>query len=207
MITRHDLLARTDPIAAAGNRPLVARVNDPTLLDGAAGLLAFVLDYLRDSGAEISDGDTLQYGYWSVRFTPSPDALELWERDDAYAGYVRGVDRAVRFWTAQWEACVERGSGFDPPRADGLAVAAKDIFSAPRLNAIRYEARPHTTGWWFLTESFTGDPEQLAPQHLHHLTARYPALAPYLALDVGWVVHADGEHVKTYWDPTEDGAG
>ncbi|HTE61100.1 MAG TPA: hypothetical protein VK631_12175, partial [Solirubrobacteraceae bacterium] len=160
---------------------------------------------LRDSGAEIHDGDTLQYGYWSVRFTASPDAIELWERDDDYSGYVRGVDRAVRFWTAQWEACVERGSGFDPPHADGLAVAAKDIFTAPRLNAIRYEAREHTTGWWFLTDSFTGDLEQMAPQHLHHLTAHYPVLARHLALDVGWVVHWDGKQVKTGWKPTEDG--
>jgi hypothetical protein len=95
------------------------KVNDATLLDGAAGLWSFVLDYLRDSGAEINDGDTLQYGYWSVRFTASQDAVELWERDDDYSGYVPGVDRAVRYWTTGEELLFARSSS---PRSGSSVI-------------------------------------------------------------------------------------
>ena len=192
------LAARTEPIARTGGRPLLARVEDAALLDGAADLLAFVLRYVEDTGAELKDGETFQYGYWSLRFTPEADVLALWERDDDYAEFVPGTDRAVRAWRSQWETCAELGSAFDPPRADGIAVAAKDLFTASRLDAVRYEPGENTNGWWFLTDSYTGESDQVVPQHLYHVTAAYPELTRFLALDVGWVAHWDGGRITPY---------
>jgi hypothetical protein len=195
------LAASTSALPAAGGRRLVARVRAPRLLDGAAGLLGFVAAYLAESGARLQPGETLQYGYWSLRFVEEDGALVAFERDDEYSTYVPGVDRAVTAWETQRMACEELRSAFDPPRADAIAVAASDVFEAPRVEATRYEAGENHCGWWFLTDSYTGDASQVVPQHLHHLTAAYPQFTQYLALDVGWSVRLEDGRVSVYRDP------
>jgi hypothetical protein len=42
------------------------------------------------------------------------------------------------------------------------------------------------SGWWITTDRYDGNVTSLKQEHLYHVTARRPDLAPYIALPYGF---------------------
>jgi len=71
-------------------------VDTLSLLPECERFFQFVANYLVESGRKIKAGETLNYGYWLVKFQPvDKNLLEVWEYDSEGTGFVRGGSLAL----------------------------------------------------------------------------------------------------------------
>src|ERR1051326_1504504 len=106
---------------------LRVRVIDPQLLHEAEKFLRFVVDYLR-TGARIRPGETMNYGYWLVKFQAvNNELLEVWEYDRDGTEFILGGSQALLYWRDQHETCAQAKAIFSPPRPDKLTCVSVGV--------------------------------------------------------------------------------
>src|SRR5215471_11549460 len=104
-IKRDGLAALTDGLTRRGLPEMRVQVNTPSLISECDNFLRFVADYLA-TGVRIKPGETLNYGYWLVKFQPvDHDLLEVWEYNPEATGFVLGGSLALHYWQEQHRIC------------------------------------------------------------------------------------------------------
>jgi hypothetical protein len=81
----------------------------------------------------------------------------------------------------------------------GIARNAKD--GAWPLNGLRHPPVGDTTGWYIWAgETLSDAPDFFEPVHVHHLSARCPALLRFLGLAPGWRFLLAGGYADVWAD-------
>ena len=173
---------------AHGHPDVFVEVTDPRLVGEAEAYLRHVGNYIDEQSATLKRGETLAYGYWLTRFEETDaGSLEVWEYDREAADFVRGATLTLTYWRDQHEICRRFAAGaFEPPRPDRLVAVSEGVFEGGPVQGVRYVSPEHMSGWWITTDRYDGNVRSLKREPLHHLTARRPDLAPYIALPYGF---------------------
>jgi hypothetical protein len=184
---KSDLVIATQGLAGSGLPELRVEVNAPSLLSEGERFLRFVADYLLEQGAQIKPGETLNYGYWLVKFQPvGKGLLEVWEYNPEATEFVLGASLTLRYWQEQHRICELYGAEFAPPRPDKLTAVSAGVMEGLPVRAVRYPWQEHMSGWLLVTDQWDKNIKSLTNHHTYHVTAARPDLAPFLALPVGF---------------------
>jgi hypothetical protein len=185
---------------------LAVPVLDEELADDAADFLRMLVWYLENSKRTIKPDETVEHGFWMVKFRSAGELLEAWEPGDDGVEFVRGADRALRFWRDQARVCEEHDALFCPPRGDQLVAVSNGVWEGRDVEGTRYPSPEHMSGWWVTTDLYDGDVESLRTEHAYHMVERRPDLVEYLALPPGFWFRT-GAQAEIGFDPAllEDG--
>lgn len=171
---------------------------DATLADERRRLLEHIADYAVSSNVVLKPEETLAFGYWIVKFrTGSSGDLEIWEYNAGATQYVRGAQLTLTYWRQQHAVCERFEAAFTPPRPDQLVVLSDGVMEGRAVQAVRYVSPHHMSGWWITTDLYDGNIQSLRREHMYHLTAARPDLAPYVALPEGY--RMDFAHGEDVW--------
>lgn len=163
-----------------------AAVNTPLLLEDCCEFVRYVVNYIA-AGNEVGDGKLLEYGYWVTKAElVGSNRLTFCELDSQAAEFVFGVNASVSYWRDQHEICKKVGARFEPPKLDQLVVISDGVYEGDEAEGVRYPSPEHMSGWWLTTDRFNGDTATLKTVHAHHLSAKRPDLAKFLALPFGY---------------------
>src|SRR5437660_524686 len=81
----------TAGLARRGQAEINVSVNSDELLKDAEDFLRFVVKYLETEDQKITAHQTMNYGYWLVKFEPIADgALDVWEYDPELREFLHG---------------------------------------------------------------------------------------------------------------------
>lgn len=161
-------------------------------------LLRYVGDHVAAARKPIRSSDTMMFGYWLIKFVAGPaGVLDVWEYDAMATNFREGAELALKYWREQHEVCVRAGARFTPPRPDQLVVVSEGVFEGDSVKAVRYPSPEHMSGWWMVTDRYTGDVNSMRQEHMYHLTSRRPDLVPYVALPFGY--RFDLTHHEDIW--------
>jgi hypothetical protein len=108
----------TDGLARRGQRELCVD-SVPDLAEETKDFLRFVVAYLDESDRRITAGQTLNYGYWLVKFVAvsadEASPLEVWEYNADATDFAPGGALSIRYWTEQHKVCKRYNAVFAPP--------------------------------------------------------------------------------------------
>lgn len=167
----------------------------------ALRVLTYVGDYIARSGQRIQAGETMRYGWTTLRFVPvAPGLLMVEELADPFAltaeRYVAGAAQAITILARQDAAVVRNGvaaPGHHPHRSETAVICSRIAPGTPRRvmvfdRALPTQQRPDDSGWFIGCGDPThdhNDVRQLALVHLVHLVDLDPRIVDYLALPEG----------------------
>jgi hypothetical protein len=197
---KEGLKVRTEGLKLFNQSEIGVEVSDPALVVEGESFLRYLITYLNSSKVRIQPGETLNYGYWLVKFQASNGSLlEVWEYEPTAVEFVRGATLALTYWRNQHRLCAKVGAAFTPPRPDRFVVVSDGTLEGKPVHGTRYPAPEDMSGWWILTDSWDGDANTLRREHLYHLTTARPELAQYLALPWGYMFDLRDEE-KIWFD-------
>ena len=177
----------TQGLVASGH-PEISVCVDKSLLEEGKKLVAHITYYLINSGKQFSAGETMDYGYWLVKFVGVENGrrLDIWEYRADAVDFVRGARLTLQYWKDQHFICDLYQSPFLPPRPDKLTVISAGVLEGLKVQGIRYPLPEHMSGWWFTSDLYDGRTVSLRNEHTYHVTAARPDLAKYMALSEGF---------------------
>ena len=83
----------------------------------------------------------------------------------------------------------------------GQKVAvSKEVYEGSEVNAVRYNAPGHMTGWYLTSNSFNGDINTLQVDHLYHIINARKDLVKFLALPAGYRFFVNQDKYKVWYD-------
>jgi hypothetical protein len=161
----------------------------------------FVVEYLESSRARITAHQTLNYGYWLVKFEPIVGGLlDVWEYDPEMKEFGHGGSLALRYWREQHEICEKAQASFAPPYPEKLTSVSAGVMEGQPAEGVRYHIGEPMSGWIIVTDQYDGNIQSLTNHHTYHITAARPDLAKFLALPCGFRFNqTKGEQV--WFDP------
>jgi hypothetical protein len=203
--------ARTQGLSAQEGQqeitiPLTWFANDPRDQQ-ITRLLKVVKDYVSSQPKRITAGQTMYYGWTTLRFVPASDdesraraMLQIEEIQHPFSHedpqYIPGVGQAIRLQELQ-ETAMQRnrvtGVSTTPHRSH-MAIACCHVTpeTIQALRPLHMERNnmpeKHYSGWFIgcMGQGHNHDhPDELRLLHLLHLVANCPALFPYLSSPVG----------------------
>lgn len=165
----------------------------------------FVESYLTHQPKRILSGQTLRYGWTTVRFVrdehnvsgTGTETLLIEELQNPFAeeerSYGQGMGHALTLLQVQHEAIRRNtitGEAISPHRSQrALTCTRVTPQTVHHLRPLRihraYQADAQQSGWFIgccERDHDHDDPDQLAMIHLHHLVRPFPGLFPYLAM-------------------------
>jgi hypothetical protein len=183
---RDGLLIRTVGLAKRGQDELGIEGPTEDLINEAEEFLRFTVRYLSEEQTRILDGQTLNYGYWLVKFkSDGMGTLWVWEYNQDGSEFVPGGAFALRCWKEQHSACANLRASFVPPNPGQLTAVSPGVLEGDSLEGVRYPSPSHMSGWWLLGSNYNGDVGTVKTVHTHHVTKARPDLIKYLALPFG----------------------
>jgi hypothetical protein len=174
--------------------------------DGASRILKYIGDYVTASQKTIKTGETMRYGWSTIRFTPSSDGmyLSIEELANPFSPtserYVLGAATALTILQEQ-DNTVRRNSGKSighHPHRSELAVICRHVTPKSQLLVFdRLKSTRQDDSGWFVG---CGNPnhdhnnvDELGRMHLVHLADVNPKIVAYLAMpEDSRVVFDDG---------------
>lgn len=181
------LAVTTHGLVDMGVPEIRVQVNVPELLGECEAFLQFIANYVRGSNVRIRPGETMNYGYWLVKFqSVGSNMLEVWEYNSEGTEFVLGASLALSYWRDQHEVCSKYQADFSPPRPDKLTSVSIGVLEGLPVEAVRYPMQEHMSGWFLFTDKWDKNVKSLANEHTYHITAARPDLARFLALPTGF---------------------
>jgi len=169
-------------------------------------LLKFIESYLSDQSTQILAGQTMHYGWTTLRFVQDehnlsgagPEVLLIEEIEHPFAPddtYVSGVAHTMALMQLQEEAMRRNTITGDAlyPHRSRFALICKRVtpktvqFLRPLVAHRAWQPRKPDSGWFIgccSNDHDHDDPEELARIHLIHLAEHFPAIFPYVAMPV-----------------------
>lgn len=137
----------------------------------------------------------------SRRLTPiAVEAL-----DAAVAAYRERMDGAAGRSpsSVEWSqraVCARYGAPFAPSRPEQMCAVSIGVYEGDPVQAVRYPAPAHMSGWYVTTARYNGDHTTLKVEHMAHLMERRPDVAAFLALPPGYRVALDDRAAEAWFD-------
>lgn len=163
-----------------------ATVNDISLQDECHKFVRFIADYV-SAGNIIRSGETVMYGYWLTKAILGDNRRMLfYEYNREATQFIFGMDTTLLYWRDQHQTCQNANAQFAPPRPDQMVSISDGVYEGDHAKGVRYPSPSHMSGWWITTDKYNGDVSSLKTVHAHHVTAKRPDLAKFLALPYGY---------------------
>lgn len=184
-IRRQGMTFFTEGLERSRLSEIQCEIEDTKLAYEARHFLAYLVEYMRQSGKTICAGETLNYGYWLVKFLRVNDnRIEVWEYDAQGTEFVRGASLALRYWMDQHAVCKRYHVLFQPPNAGSMTYISPGVLEGEPVWGMRPPLPDGYSGWKIFT-SGTDEHDDVTLHHTYHVTAARPELARYLALPYG----------------------
>lgn len=196
------LVARTHGLTNHGLPELEVSVKDASLLPDAQRFLSNMGEALQQGTIHLHPGETVQCGYWLVKFdAKSPGLLSASEPNAENTEFVPGADLALSYRRDQKRVCREHGASLDPPTPLCLIACSDGVLEGRSpIGGTRYRYTGKMSGWFLSTDLYDGTNNTVKLHHAYHVTAARPELAKYLALPPGYRFdHGATAHVR--FDP------
>ena len=195
------LVTKTSGLSSHRLPELEVAVSEDSLLPEARRFLLNMGEALQAGRIQLRAGETVQCGYWIVKFdAKSPKLLTASEPNAESTGFVHGASLALTYWRDQHSICEEYGAEFAPPlpRA-GIACSDGVLEGVLPVGGSRYRYSGKMSGW-FLSTHFYDTKDTVTVHHAYHVTAARPELARYLALPPGYRFDHGGPS-RVWFDP------
>ena len=220
--TRGDGLQRlvTQGLAEFNQQELALELLGDVTENEATQLLRYIADYIASSRQQIVAGETMRYGWSTLRFTQDigTDILSIEELADPFAiaaeTYVRGAVTAIGILRDQDDTVKRNGlrtPGHHPHRSEKAVICRR---VSPNLDwrvlvFDRVQARQDDQSGWFVgcgsSSHDHNDVNELATLHLVYLSDRDPRIIPYLALPAESRVVFEQSRVIVFGPGEEEG--
>ena len=189
--------AVTSGLVAMEQAELALELTQGVTDEGISRVLQYVSDYIATSGQHILAGETMRYGWSTIRFVPtaSPTILNIEELTNPFApgneGFSVGASKAIAILTEQ-DATVHRNGiakvAHHPHRSE-LALICRRLTPNPPPKVMvfdRIKANRSDDSGWFVgcgnTEHNHNDFNELSRLHLVYLTSLNALIVNYLAM-------------------------
>lgn len=147
--------------------------------------------------------EPFDYGSWRLQLAAKAGDFDVYEWDEKATAFAEGPAITVDFAAAQAERCRAAGVSPAPPRFDQLIAVSHGADDSDLLvQGVRYPAPDHMSGWYLTTDLFDGDVKSLRLEHVHHVLARRPMLAGFVALPPGHRFELKGQTSGVRFDPS-----
>lgn len=182
------LAAKTHGLAPHGLPELEVAVADASLLPEAQRFLRNMGQALQQGKIHLVEGETVQCGYWLVKFdAKSPGLLTASEPNAENTEFVPGATLALAYRRDQQRVCKAQGAAFDPPLPlSGIACSDGVLEGRLPVGGARYRYSGKMSGWFLSTNLDDGTSKTAKVHHAYHVTAARPDLVKYLALPPGY---------------------
>lgn len=196
------LSARTHGLASLGLSELEVTVGDSSLLPDARRFLSNMGEALEQGTIRLYAGETVQCGYWIVKFdAKSPNLLSASEPNAENTEFVPGATLALGYRREQQQVCNEQGAAFDPLLPlSGVACSEGVLEGRLPIAGARYRYGEKMSGWFLSTDLYDGTSKTANVHHAYHVTAARPELTKYLALPPGFRFEL-GADTRIWFDP------
>jgi len=185
-IRRHDTVFLTDGLLQLGMDEIAIGEPREDWQPDARALLDYVAAYVESSKRIIRPDETMNYGFWLIKFRKTADYLEIFEYNEAATQFVAGARLAMEFWRDQHRVCGDVGAAFAPPRPDALVAISPDFSDTEEFEGVRYALENGQSGWIITSKGFDGPVQSLRQEHLLHLVSLKRKLIRFVALPVGY---------------------
>jgi hypothetical protein len=179
------LTIETNGIASILGYELSASVVDAELSEECLKFIRSISEYIQ-VGKTICDGETIKYGYWLTKVVLKDNKFNFWEYEPEATKFVPGINNTLFYWKAQHQICNKVGAFFSPPIPDQMITISDGVYEGDDVEGVRYPSPDHMSGWWLTTDRYDGNIKSLKVVHAHHVTAKRPDLARFLALPYGY---------------------
>ena len=212
--------ALTNGLVAMGQADLALETT-PNISDEAVErVLYYISDYLAASGQHILAGETMRYGWSTLRFaaTASPDLLNVEELANPFAPgaemFATGAAQAIGILAMQ-DATVQRNgiaiAAHHPHRSE-LAVVCRRLKPNPPPKVMVFDriktTQPDDSGWFVgcgSPDHNHNDFNELSRLHLVYIATLDPKIIAYLAMPEETRVVFDHGQVIVFPPGEEDG--
>ncbi len=181
------LAVQTDGLLIGDQRELRASISDRGRLVECEGFLKYVADYLTNTGSTLKAGETIQWGYWHVKFELASDGiLDAFEHNPDWSAYIRGISLAASYVAEQHATCAQNGEEMCAPPAHYWCMVSGGVLEDEPVDGARYAADDEISGWYLTTEKYDGNVTSMRWMRLYEVTSVRPDVARYLALPHGY---------------------
>ena len=166
-------------------------------------VLEIILDYVKLNDSKLKNGETIGIGSWMIKFSIDNVYIELHELKDVVKNsnvYEFDLKNTISFLKGQNDICSRYKVNLMFPLIGQKIAVSKEIYDGSEVNAVRYDAPSHMTGWYLTSNEFNGDVNTLIVDHLFHLLKVRPDIAKYLALPAGYRFFKDELGDKIWFD-------
>lgn len=149
-------------------------------------VMCYLIDYIRATSPEISDGQTISYYSWILKFVKSGNYLELTEATADGSDYCDGADYSITVLADQQLECKAHQVAPLFPNFGQYLMISDGVYEGLPVNGVRYMSPSHMTGWWLTTDEYNDDVKSLKNVHFFHVAFTRPDILKYLALPPGF---------------------
>jgi hypothetical protein len=161
------------------------RTNDD-LSDGI-NILIYLIDYSVDHKPEIKIGETIQYGFWVLKFlTRDNHYLDIWECTLSLHDWIEGASTAIEVFKEHKDLMSKLNVEALVPTFNQKIVISEGVLEGDFVEGVRYPSPGHMSGWWLSTDRYNGDLGTMKPIPLHEFIPFRPDLIKYLILPFGF---------------------
>ena len=187
----------TNGLMELGQQECALELTNDAAEEYAAKVLHYIADYVAKSQQHIQAGETMRYGWSTLRFVQAPDApiLSIEELADPFStatdSFIRGAGKAIAILREQ-DATVHRNGigpiGHHPHRSERVVICRRLPPSVPWRVMVfdRLQAGQADQSGWFVgcgqADHAHNDVKELASLHLVYLAERDPRIVRYLAM-------------------------
>lgn len=139
------------------------------------------------SGADISNGQTLQIGYAIVRCSVESKRLRLESPDFSSMPILWNANMSPVFQLLGWHKYIPESFSFEPeiPSLQQTAIVGRNYGEFPMFGNRLEPNNPNDSGWFFgssLGNVDNNDPDQLSVMSLYEAMIAIPHMVPYLSM-------------------------
>lgn len=188
--------------------------------ESGAKVLTYIGDYVANSGQHINAGETMRYGWSTLRFIQDPgtNVLAIEELAEPYLptneSFVRGAGKAIAILRTQ-DAAVARNRivtlGHHPHRSERVVICRRLSPNVPwRIMVFdRLQSKQNDQSGWFVGcgqgNHDHNNVNELATLHLVFLSERDPRIIDYLAMPEGTRVVFEPEKIIVFGPGQQEG--
>jgi hypothetical protein len=164
-------------------------------------VLKYIIDYITEENAVITPNQTISFNSWILAFVRNDENfLDIYERHPTTHELVSGCENSIEIMNSQIEICETYSSKLTFTKVNQNIVISDGVLDGRLVEAVKYEAPEHMSGWYITTDLYNDDINTLQQIQLPDLMLKRPELVKFLALDNGFRFVVDKENIEVWFD-------
>ena len=170
-------------------------------LENYINVIKYIIDYIIDSKATISENQNIGYYSWLLQFRLVNDNFyNLYEANSDGTDFNEGCDTAISVIREQGELCWQQNLIPLFPSFNQSVIISDGVYEGKDIEGIRYESPQDESGWYLITDDYNDDIKSLKKVHFFHVAFARPDILKYLALPFGYRFIMQNGNIEVYKD-------